>query len=74
MNAEVMIRLFMPASIMISAGLGAYIGVLRAIAALRLELHQELSKRDVRIESHEERIEALRCDCDDLEREVEGMT
>ncbi len=48
-----------PLLLAFSSGVGAYIGVLQAIAALRLEFYKEMNRRDLAIEAHGERIKAL---------------
>ena len=50
------VRWLVPLLMAFSAGVGAYIGVLKAIATLRLEMHRELAQRDVVIAEHEQRI------------------
>ena len=63
-------RWLIPLFMAFSAGVGAYVGVLKAIGTLRLELHRELARRDVTLVQHEERLRTVEETVRDLRSEV----
>jgi len=59
MDISAVVKWGVPLLLALSSGVGAYIGVLQAIAALRLEFYKEMNRRDVVLEAHNERIRAV---------------
>ena len=60
------IRWTIPLLMAFSSAVGAYIGVLHALAAMRLELYRELARRDLQLEGHEQRLHVLEKGHDEL--------